>query len=392
MAKKKELYKHRAGQYQPQPGGYRAFIPKSLPPVPPVVMDDELIHLLSLADRAVGRLDASTDNVPNPDFFVYAYALREGEASSQIEGTQATINDVFEAQVQVSTKPTVSDDVDEIFNYVEAMKYGLERLEKDNFPLSLRLIREIHAKLLKGVRGQNRDPGQFRKTQNFIGPKGCTLETATFVPPPANQMMVSLDNLEKFIHQPDRIPPLIKAALIHSQFETIHPFLDGNGRIGRLLITLFLCQQNILRRPLLYLSQYFIHNVSMYYESLNTLNEYGDMESWLKFFLRGVHSVAQAASKTARDMISLREIDRRLIQTEPGGVSGKALELLDELYKRPFVSPKNVADMINVTPPTANSLIRKFVDMGILHERVKRKRNRVFRYRKYCDLLALNRY
>ncbi|MHC5059699.1 MAG: Fic family protein [Planctomycetota bacterium] len=388
MAKKKELYEHRAGQYQSQPGGYRAFIPKPLPPDPPIVMDEELAYLLSLADRAVGRLDASTDNVPDPDFFVYGYVLREAAPSSQIEGTVATIDDVFNAQAQAPAKPKTPDDVDEIVNYVDAMNYGLDRQKKDNFPLSLRLIREIHAKLLKGVRGEHREPGRFRRDQNWIGPKGCTLETATFVPPPANQIMDLLTNMEKFIHDQDRVLPLIKTALIHAQFETIHPFRDGNGRIGRLLITLFLCQQTILRRPLLYLSHYFKANRPLYYESLQAIRDTGNWEIWIKFFLRGVHSVAKSATETARDIISLQENDRRLIESKLGQASGKALELLHKLYRRPFVSPKNVTDMINVTPATANNLIRKFVELGILHQRGQRKRNRIFSYQKYYDLLA----
>lgn len=388
MAKKKESYTNRTGQYQPQTGGYRAFITKPLPPDPPIVMDEELTHLLSLADRAIGRLDASTDNVPDPESFVYSYLWKEATLSSQIEGTQATLNDVFEAQAQATKKPTASDDVDEIFNYVDAMNYGLKRLEKDDFPLSLRLIREIHEKLLQGVRGEHREPGRFRTIQNYIGPEGCTLESADFVPPPANQVMASLDNLEKFIHEADRMPPLIKTALIHAQFETIHPFLDGNGRIGRLLITLFLYQQTILRRPLLYLSHYFKTNRSLYCDSLQSIRDDGDWEGWIKFFLQGVHSVGQAASRTARDIIALREQDRKLIQSELGRSSGKASALLDKLYTNPFVSSKLVAVMINVTPTTANNLVRKFVELGILHQIDDRKRHRIFRYGKYFELFA----
>jgi Fic family protein len=388
MAKKEKFSPDRAGRYITQPRGYRAFIPKHLPPDPPITMDEETTHLLSLADRAIGRLDASTDNVPNPDFFVYGYVLREAAPSSQIEGTVATIDDVFNAQAQAYTKQKAPDDVDEIFNYVDAMNYGLERMEKEDFPLTLRLIRDIHARLLQGVRGQQRDPGHFRKSQNWIGPRGCTLQTATFVPPPANEIMDLLGNLEKFIHDRDRLPPLIKAALIHAQFETIHPFLDGNGRIGRLLITLFLCQQTILRRPLLYLSRYFIQNVHTYYECLNAFHDVGDMEGWIKFFLRGVHSVAQSASKTARDIIALRENDRKLIQSEFRTANRNALALLDRLYELPVVSAKKVTELISVSLPTANSLVRKFVDLGILHQRGQSKRNRVFRYQKYYDLFA----
>ena len=240
---------NRAGKYIVQPGGYRAFAPTPLPPQPPLVYDDELMHLLSLADRAIGRLDASTTNVPNPDFFVYMYVMREAELSSQIEGTQATLNDVLEVEADVGT--VTRSDVDEIFNYVSAMNFGLERLRNDEFPLCLRMIREIHVKLLHGVRGNNRQPGEFRTTQNWIGPEGCDLQTATFVPPPPNELNTVLDDLESFFHDETFIPDLVKAGLLHAQFETIHPFLDGNGRIGRLLITLFLCKQNILRQPII---------------------------------------------------------------------------------------------------------------------------------------------
>ena len=386
MATGKAIATNRTGKYIPQAEGYRVFIPKPLPPDPPVDMDEEMIHVLSLADRAVGRLDASTDNLPNPDFFVYAYVIREAALSSQIEGTQATVDDVFEVQAEASTTQKPSD-VEEILNYVDAMNYGLDRLQKDGLPLCLRLIREIHQKLLQGVRGKKREPGQFRRDQNWIGPKGCSIETATFVPPPANKMTDCLDNLEKFLHYQDRIPPLVKAALVHAQFESIHPFRDGNGRIGRLLITLFLCQQNILRQPLLYLSHYFKSNQRLYYENLQAIRDAGDWEGWIKFFLKGIYSVGQAAATTARSIIALQESDRKLIQTKLGGASNNALALLNKLYYIPMVSAKKVGKLLDITPPTANSLINKLVDIGILNEISKRKRNRVFRYQKYWEIM-----
>ena len=389
MAKKKTFSSNRTGKFIPQPGGYRTFVPKPMPPEPPIYMDEELIHVLSLADRAVGRLDASTDNLPNPDLFVYAYVIREATLSSQIEGTQATVDDVFEVQAEVSPTQKPSD-VDEIFNYVEAMNYGLDRLQKDDLPLCLRLIREIHQKLLQGVRGEKREPGQFRKEQNWIGPKGCSIETATFVPPQVHIMHDCLGNLEKFLHYQDRMPPLVKAALIHAQFETIHPFRDGNGRIGRLLVTLFLCQQNILRQPLLYLSHYFKNNHRLYYENLQAIRDEGDWEGWVKFFMKGVYSVGQAAALVARDIIALRESDRKLIQSKLGRTSHNALALLDNLYHLPLVSANKVSELLKVTPATANNLIKKLVDIGILIETSKRRRNRIFRYQKYRDIMYAN--
>jgi len=281
--------------------------------------------------------------------------------------------------------------VDEIFNYVDAMNYGLKRLQKDGFPFCLRLIREIHQRLLQGVRGENREPGQFRKNQNYIGPNGCSIETATFIPPPPNQMNECLDDLEKFLHQQDRIPPLMKAALIHAQFETIHPFMDGNGRIGRLLIALFLCQQNVLKQPLLYLSHYFKNNRRLYYDNLQAIRDLGDWEEWIKFFLKGIYSVGQAAALTSRNIIALRENDRELIQSRLGGVSHNALMLLDKLYDLPLVSANKVSKLLEVSPATANSLIKKLVGLGILVETSKRKRNRTFRYQKYWDVMYASR-
>ncbi len=281
--------KDRAGQYIQQPTGYKAFIPSDLPPNPSVGMDPEMWDLLSRADRALGRLDGSTEILPNPDLFVFMYVRKEAVLSSQIEGTQASLMDVleFEAQAMDSGKPS---DVEEVVNYVGAMNHGLQRLQE--LPLSLRLIREIHEKLLANVRGGERNPGEFRSRQNWIGPPGCKLSEAFFVPPPPVEMMRALGELEKFLHDESPMPFLIKVGLAHAQFETIHPFLDGNGRVGRLLITFLLCEKGILKRPLLYLSWYFKKNRGEYYDKLQSVRDRGDWESWLKFFLKGVEQVA----------------------------------------------------------------------------------------------------
>ena len=244
----------RAGQYLTQPTGYRAFIPAPLPPQPPVHLAGELQRLLSNADRTLGRLDGSVLTLPNPDLFVFMYVRKEAVLSSQIEGTQSSLQDLLAAEAQLFDQ-AMPRDVDEVVNYVAAMNHGLARL--DDLPVSVRLIREIHEKLMHGVRGDRLQPGELRTSQNWIGPSGSTLNTATFVPPPHHAVPGALGDLEKFIHQTDDLPPLVKIALAHVQFETIHPFLDGNGRVGRLLITFLLTERQILHKPVLYLSHYF---------------------------------------------------------------------------------------------------------------------------------------
>lgn len=274
---------NRAGYFMNTNVGYKSFVPAKLPPDPPIQFDAEMQSLLSQADRKLGRLDGITQILPNPELFVAMYVKKEAVLSSQIEGTQASFVDVLSAEYnQVDDQRR--DDVGEVVNYVNAMNWGLSELE--SFPLSLRLIRNIHAKLLHNTRGANRNPGEFRKSQNWIGPAGCTLNTATFVPPTVTDMEVALGDLENYLYQDDYMPALIKIALIHAQFETIHPFLDGNGRMGRLLITFWLCQQEILTKPLLYLSYYFKKNRTEYYDRLMDVRKKGDWENWIKFFLK----------------------------------------------------------------------------------------------------------
>ena len=265
----------RAGTYVRQLTGYSAFQPVDLPPNPPLQWDDELHTLLSRADRALGRLDGSIQTLPDPDLFVFMYVRKEAVLSSQIEGTQSSLNDVLEAEaaIQDATRPS---DVREVLNYVDAMNHGLDRLK--TLPLSVRLIREIHERLLHNVRGNQANPGEIRTSQNWIGPSGCNLHEAIFVPPPPQDVPEHLSRLEKFLHGDDNIPPLIKIGLAHSQFETIHPFLDGNGRVGRLLITFFLCHQTILTRPVLYISYYFKRHRQKYYELLQAVRDQGAWE------------------------------------------------------------------------------------------------------------------
>ena len=375
----------RAGVYVNQLSGelrFRAFVPKPLPPNPPVTMDMELWQSLSDADRALGRLDGVTEVLPNPDMFVAMYVRKEAVLSSQIEGTQASLVDILEYETEKAARGLPSD-VAEVVNYVDALNHGLSRLSE--LHLSLRLIREIHARLLQDVRGGERYPGEFRKTQNWIGPEGSGLSQATFVPPPPNEMTAAMAGLEDFLHDPSPMPALLKMGLAHAQFETIHPFLDGNGRIGRLLITFLLCQSGILRKPLLYLSYYFKLNRREYYDRLMSVRTKGDWEGWLKFFLKGVHTVSHQATDTARTIIAMREEHRQIVRTKVRGVLN-GLALLDRLYDRPMVTVKIAQQMLGISPVAANTLIANFERAGLLHQISTGARNRLFAYAPYLDI------
>jgi Fic family protein len=372
----------RAGHVVRQSGGFSAFVPAPLPPDPPVAMDAELTRLLSDADRAVGRLDGVTSVLPNPDLFVAMYVRQEAVLSSQIEGTQSTLEDVlqFEIDLRRVNRPK---DVEEVVNYVRAMNFGLDRLKQ--LPLSLRLIREIHARLLEGVRGGERTPGEFRATQNWIGPENCTLAEATFVPPPVREMHEALGNLEKFLHDIAPYPALIHCGLAHAQFETIHPFLDGNGRVGRLLITFLLCQRGVLQRPLLYLSHYLKARRAEYYDRLMAVRLSGDWEGWLKFFLRGVAEVSQAATQTSRAILSLREAHRELIG-EKSRRSAISLRFLEYLFRQPITTVRLIESQLGCSFVTASNLVERFMALGILREISGRERYRLFRYDPYLSL------
>jgi Fic family protein len=362
--------------------GYVAFIPAQLPPDPPVVLDGPLHALLSRADQAVGRLDGVIQTVPNPDFFVYMYVRREAVLSSQIEGTQCTLEDLL--AVELEPRPAWRDlpqDVDEVVRYVHAMNYGLARLS--DLLLSLRLITEIHRELLTGARGSHRLPGEFRRSQNWIGPQNATLSEATFVPPPPHEMKQALDNFERFLHDRE-LPSLVHAALAHAQFETIHPFLNGNGRVGRLLITFLLVHRGVLHRPLLYLSVYLKRHRAEYYDRLMATRDSGDWESWLRFFLTGVAQTAEEATGTARAILNLREEHRRVVQEHTGGVNG--LRLLDLLFERPLVNVNLVKDRLGIAFVTANKLIEQLANLGIVDEITGRRRDRIFSYTPYVSL------
>ena len=367
----------RAGRMVRQIAGYRAFVPAPLPPDPPLAMDSEMIRLLSDADRALGRLDGVTSILPNAELFMAMYVRQEAVLSSQIEGTQSTLEDVLQFEVD-ETGLKLPKDIREVVNYVRAMNHGLERLKV--LPLCNRLIREIHDVLMSGVRGGDRTPGEFRRTQNWIGPAGCNLSTASFVPPSAADMIDSLDHLERFLHDQSSLPHLIHCGLAHAQFESIHPFLDGNGRVGRLLITFLLCEREVLHRPLLYLSAFLKARRIEYYDRLTAIRFDGDWEGWLKFFLRGVFEVSVSATSTARRILEMRESHRKLVASP---------DLLEYLFEQPIVTISMVKARLGCTFPTAGKLIAHYVAQGILREITGRQRNRVFRYDSYLSLFEL---
>jgi Fic family protein len=362
--------------------GFSAFVPRPLPPDPPLQYDDEMKNLVEKANRALGRLDGATYMLPNPDLFLYMYVRKEAVLSSQIEGTQASLADLLEYEGEPDND-TSSDDVKEVSNYVAAMYYGLERLKE--LPLSLRLIKEIHARLLQGTRGSHKLPGQFRKNQNWIG--GTVPSNARFVPPPAHEVLPCMGDLEKFLHDENNpTPALIKAGLAHSQFETIHPFLDGNGRVGRLLIAFILCHDQVIEKPLLYLSLYFKQFRDEYYERLTAIRRDGDWEGWIKFYLRGVLDISKQATAAARLIMDLQAKHRVLVNTL-GKASSTGMRLLDMLYQQPLVSVPIVVRKLDVSSPAARKAINNLERLGILKEISGKKRNRLFMYDSYMNII-----
>jgi len=376
----------RAGRYVRQATGYRAFIPAPLPPDPPTRIQGEIQALLSRADRELGRLDGSIQTLPNPDLFVLMYVRKEAVLSSQIEGTQSSLNDVLEAEARVLTPRDRPEDVDEVINYVRAMNHGLSRLR--DLPLSVRLLKEIHAELLRNARGSNLTPGETRRSQNWIGPGGCTLSDAAFVPPPHEDVAEHLGQLERFLHDQSELPALVKIGLAHVQFETIHPFLDGNGRVGRLLIAFYLCEQGILGKPVLYLSHYFKAHRQEYYDHLQAVRDRGDWEAWLRFFMQGVIEVSAQATETARRILELREAHRLEVTNRLGRAAGNGHRVLERLFERPIVSVADVKTLLDVTYPAANNIVSKFEELGILQEITGHRRNRIFRYDPYVKLFG----
>jgi Fic family protein len=373
----------RAGRYVRQPAGYRAFIPAPLPPDPPIELDATLRERLSDADYALGRLDGAALTLPNPDLFVYAYVRKEAVLSSQIEGTQSSLQNLLAAEAQLYD-PDTPKDVTEVVNYVRAMNRGLARLVE--LPVSVRLIREIHAELMRGVRGGRLAPGELRTSQNWIGPGGCTLAEATFVPPPPHEVPQALADLERFLHAENPPPALVRVGLAHAQFETIHPFLDGNGRVGRLLITFLLTEKRLLSKPVLYLSHYFKRHRADYYDRLQAVRDTGDWEGWLTFFLQGVAEVSREATQTAAATLRMREDYRATITERLGRAAGNGHRIMDRLFDHPIVSVATVRDWLDVTPAAAHNLVNRLVDIGLLKEITGHARNRRFRFDPYLKM------
>lgn len=379
-------YPDRSGRYIKQVGGYKAFIPEPLPPKDPELkISDELQACLSSADRSLGRLDGSIQTLPDPDLFVLMYIKKEAVLSSQIEGTQSSLSHLLKREAEVLDSD-IPKDVSEVSNYVGAMNLGLQLL--DELPVSVRLIKEVHQRLLENVRGQEQDPGHLRTSQNWVGPAGCQIRDATFVPPFPADMINALSDWEKFLHQDDNLPPLVKIGLAHAQFETIHPFLDGNGRVGRLLIALLLCEKKVLLKPVLYLSYYFKRNRQEYYDLLQRTRDAGDWESWIKFFIQGVDDVSQQATQTARDIVGLRERHRTLIVEKFGQVAGNGLKVLGDLFSQPIISVKRIMDLTGVTFAAANSLMHRLEKVGVLIEITGQARNRRYEYSDYVNLFG----
>ncbi len=363
---------NRSGYFVKQSDGYTSFVPNKLPPSnPSIKLDQELLKALSDADIMLGRLDGVTQTLPNPDLFVAMYVRKEAVLSSQIEGTQASLTDLFED----SEDENKIKHVTEIVNYVNAMNYGIDRLQ--TLPLSLRLIREIHSYLLENVRGSERNPGEFRRTQNWIGPKGSTLATAVFVPPTVPDMKQALYDLENYMHDTsDELPPLIKIALIHAQFESIHPFLDGNGRMGRLLITFWLFNERVLTKPLLYLSYYFKMYRQEYYDALMDVRLKGDWESWIKFFLKGVSTVSTEAINTAKEILKLKEECENKIGSFN---NANYTNCLNYLFEYPVITKTMLIDKLNIAAPTVGRIVDKMCELQILKDITPNKQ----RYKKY---------
>ena len=360
---------------------YGAFIPPPLPPQPPLVFDTELLALLEEANRLLGRLDGLASALPDPQLLLYQYVRKEAVLSSQIEGTQSSLSDLLIHELDEA--PGVpEDDVEEVSCYVRALNHGLDRLA--SLPLSLRLLREMHAVLLAGGRGADKQPGEFRRSQNWLG--GTRPGNAVFVPPPPEQLMDCLGPFETFLHDP-QTPPLIKAALAHVQFETIHPFLDGNGRLGRLLIALLLVEAKVLQYPLLYLSLHFKANRSEYYDRLSRVRTHGDWEGWLRFFLRGVVNTAAEACATARQIVALFDADRARLPAM-GRLSATALALHRHLCTRPVTNVVQATAATGIARSSVLTAFARLTELGLVREMTGYRRNRVFAYDAYLRLLT----
>ena len=375
------LETNRVGGLEPQIGGYEAFIPHNLfPDGVSLDMDQELINLLTEASGALGELKGIAEVLPNPDLFIAFYVQKEALLSSQIEGTQCSLDDVL----QVSEETESSKPVYEVINYITAMNYGLGNL--DELPPSVRLLNEIHKRLLANVRGKDRTPGQFKKDQNWVGTEGSKIEEAEYIPPPPIQTQDLMADFEKYYHMDDNVPTLIKAAILHAHLETIHPYADGNGRVGRLLITFMLCHKNILNKPLLYLSLFFKEHRSAYYEKLMNVRFKGEWEEWIKFFLRGVRNTSTGAVNTAREIFDLHQTDRKLIKKRFTR-SKMTIHCFDHICRNPITTIPQVVAELESTYPTIKKSFAQLIEAEVISLYSQYSSPKKYDYKKYLEIL-----
>lgn len=376
-----KLETDRAGILKRMQSNYECFVPHDLKYLK-FNIDEEFQNLINRAYLLLGRLDGMATTLPDINLFVSMYVQKEAVISSQIEGTQASLIDVL----QKDRKNEKIKDTEEIVNYIKATNYAFKRLEE--LPLCMRLIKETHSILLSGVRGDEKSPGEFRKSQNWIGYAGCTLNTASFIPPAPSEMEKSLTDLEKYIHEDSFIPNLIKIALIHYQFETIHPFLDGNGRMGRLLIVLFLKERGLIEYPVLYLSYFFKKNRNRYYELLNNVRVKGEFEEWIKFFIKGICEISEDAISSIQKIIELKKADIEKIRNIPKGNISNLLLIYDYLLRHPFLETEDIRRLSDLSKPTVNKLLETLIELEILELVEEKKRYKQYVYRKYVDILS----
>ena len=373
------------GSNQEQKEGYKAFIPNPFPPKDGFDFDPKILKKNNEATRLLGKLDGITKLLPDSDFFLLMYLRKDATSSSQIEGTMATMIDAIEAEVKVNEN--IPHDVDDILHYINALNYGIKRVTSDDFPMALRFVRELHEKLMYKARATHfSDPGEFRKTQNWIS--GTRPDNAKFVPPPVLEMHKALNDLEKFMHEDDSMPIVVKAGLIHAQFETIHPFLDGNGRTGRMLITFYLWKEGFLEKPVLFLSSYFKKHQSLYYEKLSGYHsDEGKIAEWIEFFLDGVIEIANEAIDIVGKISALREKDMEKVQALGKRASESAVVVLPKLYGQPIVNNAIIQKWTGFTRAGAQTVIDRFIDLGILLPKDKDKKyGQSYIYKRYVDI------
>ena len=380
------MKKERAGTLKKQLLGemaYFSFYPSKLPPNPPIDVDSEIIDKLINAHKVLAILDDRATNIPNIDLFISMYVQKEALLSSQIEGTQATLEDIFNPNIDEN----INAEVDDVVNYIKAAKYAIKRLE--TLPLCNKLLLETHKILLSGVRGKEKNPGEFRKSQNRIGGAGSTIKTARYIPPDILSMKESLSDLEKYINAEAELDDLIRIALIHYQFESIHPFLDGNGRIGRLLIVLYLLEKKVIKTPSLYLSFYLKEHRIEYYDRMSAIRETGDYEQWIKFFLKGIYASGKSAIETANELIALRDKNIRKLENE--NYTKRTLETMMKVFHyleaHPIIDIGKTAEDLSIAYNTVSSAVNRFEKLGILHLVKKQGRNKVYSYKEYIDIL-----